>query len=153
MRNIIQNLGSPEQDRHWHTGLRAAEVHQGDWRAGAHDGKGRASWVCSGLKSRRLWEDLTAVFNYLMGGCREDTSWRCSGRTKCNGHKLEHGKFQLNIGNIFFFPMQIHWNWWPRVAVDLHLWKHSELNQTIVTWSRHTCFEEGDGPDGLWKSP
>lgn len=152
-RNIIQNPGSPEDDRHWHTGLGAAEVHQGDWRAEAHNGKGWGSWVCSSLKSRWLWEDLTAVFSYLMGGWREDTSWRHSSRTTGSGHKLEHGEFQLNIGNIFFTENVVkHWNWWPREVVDLHLWKHSELNQTTATWSRHPCFEEHDGPDGLWKS-
>lgn len=69
------------------------------------------SWVCSGPRGMQFWKDLPAVFNYLMGGCGKDTSWRHSGRMRGNGHGLEHGKFQLNTGNIFITANMVkHWN-------------------------------------------
>lgn len=46
-----------------------------------------------------------AVSKHLMGGSREDgaqfCSEVCSVRTKCNGHKSQHGKFQLGVGKPF----------------------------------------------------
>lgn len=46
--------------------------------------------------------------SYLTGGYKEDqerlsTEVRSNMR-RGNGHKQEHGKFQLDIGNIFFKP-------------------------------------------------
>lgn len=51
------------------------------------------------LKKKRLrmgdWRgDLIAVYNYLIGGCREDEARLLAlAQTRANGHKLQHGKF------------------------------------------------------------
>jgi len=78
-----------------------AEDSQNDSRAGAHDGKGWESQVCSGLKRRQLWVDLTGVFNYVMGGW-SPTLLGSTAAGQEAADRLEHGKFQLNIGNNIF---------------------------------------------------
>jgi len=75
------------------------------------------------LKKRRLRGDLVNAYKFLKGGCKEDGaklfSVVPSDRTRGNGHKLKHSKFQLHRRKNFF-PLRVmeHWNRLLRGAAD-----------------------------------
>jgi len=75
------------------------------------------------LEKRRLRGDLRNASKYLQGGGQEDGAKLFavvpSDRTRGNGHKLEHGKFQLNPRKNFF-PLRVmeHWPRLPGEAVE-----------------------------------
>ena len=71
------------------------------------------------LEKRRLWEDLTAAFQYIKGAYRKEGrnlfSKACSDRTRSNGFKLREGRFRLDIRKKYFTMSVVkHWNRLPR---------------------------------------
>lgn len=116
------------------------------------------SWNCSNRRRECSRWDLTKVFKYLKGGCKEDRTRPFpvvpNDRSRANGHKVKLGRFPPNSRKQFSL-----WQWpspgtgCPVRLWSLHPWRYSKT----WTWSqaascRQTCLIWGVGPDGLQRS-
>lgn len=81
--------------------------------AEAQSAPAKAEKALFSLERRWLKKDLFAVYKDLMGECKEQgaqlSSEVCGDRNRGNRHKLQDGKFQLDVGKAFFTMDVIRW--------------------------------------------
>lgn len=100
-------LGPPVQDRHGATRESPVKGQNNNEGAGASEERLLELRLLSLEKkvSRDSQGDHINVYKYLKGGCKENGtrlfSLVLSDRTRDSGHKLEHGRFHLNIRKCF----------------------------------------------------
>ena len=63
------------------------------------------------LEKRRLWEDLTAAFQYLREAYKQEgvqlSTWVDSERTSGNNFKLRQGRFRLDAPSLEAFKARL----------------------------------------------
>lgn len=88
-----------------------------------------------------------SVYKHLMGGCKEQAAqltWEvCGGRTRCDRHKLQDGKLQLDVGKAFLPWMSSDAGGYPEHRGHFHLGNVQNLarqNLALSTGSSWMCF-------------
>lgn len=117
-------LGSPGQERRERTRESPVKGHKGDEGTGASSYEERLRELGLISLEKRLRGDLSSVYQYLEGAYKENRARLLSvvpsGRTRGNGHQLQHRRHCLIIKETFCLLLRAaeHWHRLPRQTVD-----------------------------------
>lgn len=100
-----------------------------------------------------------STYTFLMNRCQMDEARLFLvvpiNRTSCNGHKVEHGKFHLNMRrNFFALRVAEHWSRLPRESMEtpsLEMLK-THLDAFLPNLLSGTCFSRGVGFSDVQRS-
>jgi len=156
----VSSSGLPTSRKRGATGESPAEGYQDGEGTGASLLRGEAEGAghVQPEDEKAARGNLMNAYKYLQGGWQEDGarlfSVVPSDRTRGDGHKLKHRKFQLNTRKNFF-PLRVteHWNRLPRGAVEspLEIFK-TRLDAVLCSLLWVTLFQQGVGLDDPQRS-
>lgn len=130
VRLLLEVLGSPVHERHWHAGASPAESYEAAYGVGAYDIWGK-NWDCSALKKEDKRGQILLLSSNIsnMGGSREDGcrlfSEVPSGRTRGQWTQVGTRENLTSCETIFFYCKGDRlWNQGPERLWTLYQWRY-----------------------------